>query len=339
MNESKKNDNRSEIDDEIIPIEIPLEPIDIEIIKKSLRNNFLFKHDSDELLEAIANGFSMYEFNQGTYIYIQEEEGSFFYIIKIGVINGYVNNMLAHNLKAGKCFGEAALMTNCKRESTVKSKTNVLLYSISGFKFRNIKNEFNSLTLKKRLDFLGRVSIFKWLSNVELNNLALCLKEKYYDEKEVVFKEGSEGDCLYIIKEGAVNCIIKKGTFEESCIKTMKSEEFFGEISIILKSKRYLSVVTDKKCILYEISVKEFIEALGENFKEIILYSIFKSLLLQNKYLSGIFVESKLLNIYKCFKIVKYTKNEVVFPVNVDQNKKIVIVIQGFIKEVIILFS
>lgn len=74
-----------------------------------------------------------------------------------------------------------------------------------------------------------------------------------FNKGEYIFKQGDEGDCLYVVQEGAI--IIKK----EICGKNkdmdiVKKGQFFGEISVIMEQPRTASAYVLEDCKLLKIS-------------------------------------------------------------------------------------
>jgi CRP-like cAMP-binding protein len=69
---------------------------------------------------------------------------------------------------------------------------------------------------------------------------------------------------MYFISRGTVR-IVNKSEREYENSKTLTDGEFFGEISIVLPTKRRIcSVFADSYCYLYSLSVEDFNEVLQE---------------------------------------------------------------------------
>jgi CRP/FNR family cyclic AMP-dependent transcriptional regulator len=52
------------------------------------------------------------------------------------------------------------------------------------------------------VEFLRQVDIFYDLTDEQLNGLARICREEAYEKGDIVFKENTAGDTLYIIQEG-----------------------------------------------------------------------------------------------------------------------------------------
>lgn len=163
------------------------------------------------------------------------------------------------------------------------------------------------------------------LSNVQLNNLTSVLNEQNIKAKITIFEEGQEGNSLYIIKQGSVSCITKEGKE----VRRMLAKDFFGEASLLFNAKRSLKVETVEDCVLYEISSNNLQEALGSNYIDIILFSIFKEFISKNETMTNLFVDSQLLELYKLFKLRKYNKHQTIISSKKKENNKLIVIIQG----------
>ena len=62
-----------------------------------------------------------------------------------------------------------------------------------------------------------------------------------YRDGEVIIKQGSTGDCLYVIQQGKVNVIREKGK-KEVLIAELGEKEFFGEMALFEKDVRSCTV-------------------------------------------------------------------------------------------------
>ena len=134
---------------------------------------------------------------------------------------------------------------------------------------------------------------------------------------------GDEGNCLYIIKEGQVECIS-----ENKVIRKLGKGEFFGEKSILHQGLRTMKVVSKGKINLYSISVEIFKNMLGEKYKDILILNLIKSYFQNSKYFKDLDI-NLLDKVYENFKIRNYERNEIVIKTNHLISSKIIIVIQG----------
>ena len=106
--------------------------------------------------------------------------------------------------------------------------------------------------LTDRLDFFNtlqkhqRIKVLKQLSGEVF----------VYSDEQIIIEEGSTENQLFIILSGSVNVL--KGQEQFTSVGTIKSGDFFGEISFIMRSKRTASVVAKEKTIVLRLSQDNF---------------------------------------------------------------------------------
>ena len=106
-------------------------------LRKALSNHFVFREITPEVLDSVINECIFCTFSKGNIIYNEGEEGNFFYVISKGKIAAYDKlKKLIKKYSEWDCFGELSLITQQKREETVKCLENVELFSIDGISFR-----------------------------------------------------------------------------------------------------------------------------------------------------------------------------------------------------------
>jgi len=105
-------------------------------------------------------------------------------------------------------------------------------------------------------------------------------------------------------------------------------------MSILLETTRTLDVYTVETTVLYIISVQTLKQMLGEKFRDILflncLMNCFTMSICFNKISSQI-----LENSYKCFKILDYSKGQVVLEKGAKISSKIVAILEGNLVNVI----
>lgn len=139
----------------------------------------------------------------------------------------------------------------------------------------------------------------------------------------IVILDGEAATCIYIIKEGDVDCSIN-GTV----VRTLKKGDSFGEISILLETSRTMDVVAKTNVICYAITVDTLKMIIGEKFREIIFFNIITMAFENSKNFSNI-ESASIEKSFECFTIAKYNKMDVVFPTGYNPLSKLVVVAEG----------
>ena len=127
-------------------------------IRKTLSNHFLFKNITNEVLNLILNELIFFPFPEGRIIYEEGDEGNFFYILASGKVEASIEGEKKKNYYPWECFGELSLITQQKREETLKCIDNVEVFTIDGESFRDILKRINENILKERFNFLNTIS-------------------------------------------------------------------------------------------------------------------------------------------------------------------------------------
>ena len=252
-------------------------------------------------------------------LYEENSIGEKFYIVKEGILEESFKNKNEPKIyKEGDTFGELALLEKRKREGTIISKDNSILYSLKGQIFRNIVEKINKEEQKERLEFLSIVPIFHSINKNQLNNIILNMFTCSFDQGQLIFKEGETGYSFYIIKTGMVNCESKTGDLK----RTLQSKDYFGEYAVLFDMPRSLNVRAKTKVILYKISTALLEESLGHDYRTIILKSILREALACSKHLSLLGSIYYINEIYQNTKIILF-KNEEIVPLeekNINNN-------------------
>ena len=300
-------------------------------IRKTLSNHFLFKNITNEVLNLILNELIFFPFPEGRIIYEEGDEGNFFYILASGKVEASIEGKKNKYYSPWECFGELSLITQKKREETLKCIGNVEVFTIDGESFRDILKRINENILKERFNFLNTISIFQSLDNVSKYNVAQKIKIKEFQSGDQIILRGEIGNTLYIIKEGLVSCRI--GIKE---IRKLGNNDYFGQNAILIDVKRGLDIIALQKTICFELSRNDLKLALGVKYIDIILFCFFKYSIEKNKILKNIFIESQMNEIFKTCKVKIYAKHEKIYDPNCKDklkstNKKIVLIIEGSI--------
>ncbi len=132
----------------------------------------------------------------------------------------------------------------------------------------------------ERIDILKQTDLFR---DVPVSHLPLVVKdfEKVsFDEKTMVFEEGSEGDFLYIIGEGKVSVVLEIDGVGAEEVAILQPFDFFGEMALIDGGKRSASAFAFKGSELVRISREGFQSLISgdSDYSDIILRNIINKL-------------------------------------------------------------
>jgi CRP-like cAMP-binding protein len=118
--------------------------------------------------------------------------------------------------------------------------------------------------MKDNISILKNIVLFKdFKEDTEvLKKIEKLFNEVSAKKGEVIFREGREGDELYIIKRGSVR-IVKNTLQNEPYTVVMLSAEqnvFFGEMGLLLNDTRSATVVAEEDSTFLVSNRKKFLE-------------------------------------------------------------------------------
>ena len=308
------NNNAINDKDNNIKIIYKLSNIEKEFIMQILYQHFLFKYTNNKIMNHLVNNFELESFGPNHILYQDDSVGDKFFIVKEGLLQEtFKNSNMTKTYHSGDTFGDLALLEKRQREGTITTMEDVKLFSLKGHLFRKIVQKINNEEQKERYDFLSIVPIFHCINKNQLNNIVLNMFTCSYDQGNIIFKEGDTGHSLFIIKSGEVICESKNGEIK----RILKAKDCFGEYAVLFDIPRSLTVKAKNKIIIYKISTAVLEEALGNDYRNIILKSILRESFHKSKYFSVMGSIYYINEIYQNTKIVLLKNDE---KVNFDED-------------------
>ena len=297
----------------------------IQILKKLI----IFQDVSPDILSVMVSDMALIRLPQGKTVFDTNDEGNFFYIISKGKVSIKAHEKETNELSRWQTIGEISLFKEKKREEEIITKEETDLFVIDGDSFRYIQQRNNEIILKEKYNFLNNIFLFESLDKISKYNIAQKIKKKEFAPNTKIITEGEIGDKLYMIKEGIVSCRI--GHME---IRRLSNNEYFGQNSILIDVKRGANIISLQKTICYELSKDDLKEALTKDYINVILFCFFKKAIEKNNNLKNIIIDSRLQEVFNCFSIQQYARNEYLYdPENKNsiksKNKKLILVIEG----------
>lgn len=93
------------------------------------------------------------------------------------------------------------------------------------------------------LDLLRAVALFDGLNDEQLQRLILISTEETFDDEEIIVQQYSEGDKLYLIREGQVEVLIRKRPNEPERSQVFLGRgQVFGEMALLDYGKRSATI-------------------------------------------------------------------------------------------------
>lgn len=86
----------------------------------------------------------------------------------------------------------------------------------------------------------------------------------HYSDGEIIIKQGTEGDCLYVVQQGKVD-VIKESDDGDVKLTELGPSEFFGEMGLFEKDVRSCSVKASGDTVVMTIDKKNFYQTIQKD--------------------------------------------------------------------------
>jgi len=115
---------------------------------------------------------------------------------------------------------------------------------------------------------LTQVDIFEGLTIEQLQRIAAIGHEERYHRGEVVFRENTSGDCMYVVLDGEVEIQVDPSILGEelpagstpASITVIRRGQNFGEVALVDQGVRSASAVCRRSARLLAVPRKEFLD-------------------------------------------------------------------------------
>ena len=91
---------------------------------------------------------------------------------------------------------------------------------------------------------LAKTELFAGLDEADLGPFAAKCQLHTYEAGHEITREGDLGTGLYVVTQGSVDVVSRRGAPEERVISTIAEGGFFGDMALVLEQPRSATVVT-----------------------------------------------------------------------------------------------
>lgn len=109
---------------------------------------------------------------------------------------------LIARLEVGSSFGELALLKDFPRSATAQCLEETCLAVIKAYDFNGLLAAHEDAKITQKAEFLGSLPFLRNWTKVALFKLTYCFRELSYKLNQIVYKEGSPADEVFIIRSG-----------------------------------------------------------------------------------------------------------------------------------------
>ncbi|KAG8774764.1 hypothetical protein FRC12_001837 [Ceratobasidium sp. 428] len=243
----------------------PKSPEQLQRIKSSISNAFLFRNLDAEQERAVLGAMQERSVNTGERVIEQGADGDYFYVVESGSLDCYVKRagedtngvsvgeevhptygrkVLTYT--TGGTFGELALMYNAPRAATIVAIEPSTLWALDRMSFRSIILSVANRKRKMYERFLGSVPLLETLDASERSRIADVLEPRTYNEGESVVEEGETGNEFFIIESGEATAFKRvkgeDGELRDDVVMKYGPGDFFGELALLHRAPRAATV-------------------------------------------------------------------------------------------------
>ena len=297
---------------------------DENLIEQCLLKHFFMRSLERQARLEIIKEMSLCSVKEQSFIFKQGGIGCYFYILKKGKIETFSSHDRASRIiNVGESFGEIALLHGSPRLTNARCLTDCYLWVLERKNFKKIVDHITKMNFEESKNFVESIPILANIDHAQKAVLCSSLYKENFEEGHYIVKKGEDAHCLYIVKEGEVNC-----SLNGKVVRTLKKGDNFGERSILVDSTRSLDVIAKTNCICYSISTNTLKAMLGENFRTLLYLNFIKSSFTKSKNFKKFNVKI-LDNALDVFKAINLGKNEVALKAGYEKSSKLVVVIDG----------
>ncbi|KAL4435699.1 hypothetical protein ABPG74_018250 [Tetrahymena malaccensis] len=149
------------------------------------------------------------------------------------------------------------------KKETKKQRNSV---SAEAYGMFNKRENFKPIVIAKSQDTKNKIYkrineafMFNCLDLKEREIIVNAMEEKRFKAGDQVIKQGEEGNYLYVIDEGQLDCFKKyQNQPEPTYLKTYQPGESFGELALLYNAPRAASIVSKTPSVLFALDRETF---------------------------------------------------------------------------------
>ncbi|CAE7213983.1 PKAR [Symbiodinium natans] len=100
--------------------------------------------------------------------------------------------------------------------------------------------------------------LFSGLEPQDFKIVIDAMQEKVVEKDTRLINQGEDGDCLYVVEDGQMNCYIRRPDGSEEMVKECTAGDAFGELALLYNCPRAASVQAVQRSVLWELDRESF---------------------------------------------------------------------------------
>lgn len=232
----------------------------------------LFNHLEESALRELAERVQIEAYAPGDRIFAQGDPGDRFYSIRCGQVEILFRDDQGFNksvavLGPGDSFGEIALLEGKPRTASVRALATTELFALSREPFDAFIGRLGlagaEVTEFLRLSqFLRGIKLFRNLGPSETVRILQRATRRPVAPGEIIVQEGDEGNDFFLIRRGVFAVTVRGAEAAR-----LKPGEYFGEIALLMRTRRTARVHAVTEGELLVLSREQFYDTVAANFQ------------------------------------------------------------------------
>jgi CRP-like cAMP-binding protein len=161
---------------------------DGDLIGEVLSTHFFMRILDKRARQEIIKEMTLCSIDEGTEVFKQGLPGSYFYIVKEGTLQLYIDDKYIKDIVRGESIGELALIHSAPRSGTLKSKTKVFVWCLERKNFRKIVDVINKLNYEENKNFIGSIRMLSSIDPELKSILSNNLLKQFFEAGKYVFR-------------------------------------------------------------------------------------------------------------------------------------------------------
>lgn len=229
-------------------------------LKATLTNSFMFANLEPNDLNIVIGAMKEVQVVVDSCVINQGEQGDFLFVIESGKFDCIKDDVVVKTCQTNDVFGELALLYNCPRAATVKSKEQGVLWQLDRETFNAIVKEAAQKKRQRYDAFLAKVPLLSSMDAYERSQLADALRSESFGDGQVIVSMGENGQKFYIIEEGQA-----VATKNGNQVMSYGVGDYFGELALIRNQPRAATVTCKGSAKMLSIDKASFHRLLKVN--------------------------------------------------------------------------
>ncbi len=130
----------------------------------------------------------------------------------------------------------------------------------------NQKKAYEPKVIHKSSEIEERISkrlsqsfMFKYLEADEKKSVIDAMEEKHFPANSHVIRQGEDGDVLYVVDSGELDCYkLFDGSEEPKHLKCYQPGESFGELALLYNAPRAATIIAKTDSVLFQLDRDTF---------------------------------------------------------------------------------